>query len=443
MFPVNYVYVRSGSSNEEKEMAQAQKDAAKEHARITKAKQKEVAKVVCVEHERFDEEAEMALKESGLLNGMQTQSTNVVSGKGDKSKRKGGEGEPGGGGGEFPGGSVLAQMLKEMQGGGRADEEGKDGGSSSSSSSSSVNAGGSVLARMFVELLAVQRQALLRGSIDGSIARKSVKMVKKEEKKRGKKEKKETKEKKEKKMRKKELKSATRLEINVSGLPPPTPPPMSLSEETKLHAFFAASAVGGTVAVEDLGEFLRREKMAGEEEGRTGGTKGGGDGRVDWATVLEGGGGGGTGTGNGAARGAGGFKVEKEREEERGRVVVEGEVKVEEEEEEREREREEREEREREEREREWEREENARERDREKSMDESKASFNDTREDSSAADSLVNFGTLKLDPLLPAPASPPTPKGVGKPGAEGRSKGTPMEYREDWDSSSQESDTL
>jgi hypothetical protein len=199
-----------------------------------------------------DEEAERVLREAGLLAGGDT---NIPA----KSEEK----EPD----LLPGGSVLAQMLKEMRGAG--------GGAGATG----IGEGGSVLARMFVELLAVQRQAMIRGSIDGSMVRESMA---------GK-----TKTKKKKKTKKEKGKGAAsvdgvgkKLKVDVEDLPPP-PPAMSPKEEEKLHAFFKARAKKGTVGVGELLAFLKGENVAFDEAAFTGGVKLVGDERVDWEGILD------------------------------------------------------------------------------------------------------------------------------------------------------------
>ena len=180
---------------------------------------------------------------------------------------------------EFPGGSVLAQMLTEMKAGGHGE--------------------GSVLAKMFVELLAVQRQALLRGSMDGSNLRESGGR------------------------RAKNVKEKSRkLEIDVN-VPVPPPPAMSPKEEEVLAAFFRKNAVRGKVKVSELLAFLKAKSMAFDEESITGGVAMKGDEVVDWDSILDSVGGGGTLTA-GSAKESVGFKVEAGKDENEESLVTFG-----------------------------------------------------------------------------------------------------------------------
>jgi hypothetical protein len=257
-------------------------------------KQRAEKKSRWLEESKFDPEAERQLRESGLLNNMEADNTikpdggdgstgkkeaksrtsNKQDGRTGKKEAKSRTSNKQAGAEGFPGGSILAQMLSEVRGDGSSD------------AASAAAGGTSVLARMFVELLAVQRQALVRGSIDGSIVKDSMAKLR------------EGKPKKVKKVQKeklaKERKESKRLTVSVDGLPPPPPPAMSPTEETRLHDFFKTTAVRGTVKVSELFAFLKGSGIAFDESAITGGVKLVGDEVVDWDSILSSMAGGGT-----------------------------------------------------------------------------------------------------------------------------------------------------
>ncbi|GMH63937.1 hypothetical protein TL16_g03843 [Triparma laevis f. inornata] len=176
--------------------------------------------------EGVNEDDEEVMRAMGLTAGIQNEAggSNLVR-----------EEKLGGGGGTGGGGSVLAKILQEM----------------------SANKGEpSVLARMFVELLAVQKQATLRKSLEVNRAQPK-----------------------------------SGLEVDGPGLkldvPPPPSPALSPDEEAELKKWFDSKKQKGTVMMFDLIKHFKNTVKGFVVGALTGGTKLAGDERISWEELMD------------------------------------------------------------------------------------------------------------------------------------------------------------